>query len=78
MPCRSIDSRTALPGEGGGELLERLRASLDPEWIDEALKATGTATIRRRRLPAEQVTGQTGYSVTTAIFSAATTPKPSG
>ena len=55
MPRRSLDSRIALPGEGGGELLERFRASLDPEWIDEALKATGTATIRRRRLPAEQV-----------------------
>jgi len=26
----------------------------DPVWIEEALAATGTATIRRRRLPAEQ------------------------
>lgn len=26
-----------------------------PERIEEALKATGTATVRRRRLPAEQV-----------------------
>ena len=26
----------------------------DPVWVDEALMATGTATIRRRRLPAEQ------------------------
>lgn len=39
----------------GGELLDRFRASIDPDWIDEALEATGTATIRRRRLPAEQV-----------------------
>lgn len=38
-----------------GELLPKFVASLDPEWIDEALAATGTATIRRRRLPAEQV-----------------------
>jgi len=38
-----------------GELLPKFVASLDPEWIDEALQATGTATIRRRRLPAEQV-----------------------
>lgn len=38
-----------------GELLPKFIASLDPEWIDEALQATGTATIRRRRLPAEQV-----------------------
>jgi hypothetical protein len=37
------------------ELLPKFRASLDPAWIDEALAATGTATIRRRRLPAEQV-----------------------
>jgi Insertion element 4 transposase N-terminal/Transposase DDE domain len=36
-------------------LLPKFVASLDPEWIDEALAATGTATIRRRRLPAEQV-----------------------
>lgn len=26
-----------------------------PEWIGKALKATGTATLRRRRLPVEQV-----------------------
>lgn len=26
-----------------------------PEWIEEALHFTGTATVRRRRLPAEQV-----------------------
>jgi hypothetical protein len=37
------------------ELLPKFVAGLDPEWIDEALAATGTATIRRRRLPAEQV-----------------------
>ncbi len=37
------------------DFLPRFRASIDPEWIDEALAATGTATIRRRRLPAEQV-----------------------
>src|SRR5689334_20780265 len=28
--------------------------SIDPRWVDEALQATGTASIRRRRLPAEQ------------------------
>lgn len=32
-----------------------LRRHIDPEWIHEALEATGTATLRRRRLPAEQV-----------------------
>ena len=28
---------------------------LDREWVEEALLATGTATLRRRRLPADQV-----------------------
>jgi hypothetical protein len=35
--------------------LETFRAHLDPAWIEAALQATGTATLRRRRLPAEQV-----------------------
>lgn len=34
---------------------DRLRQHIDPDWIEEALESTGTATIRRRRLPAEQV-----------------------
>lgn len=34
---------------------EDLRRHIDPEWLQEALEATGTATLRRRRLPAEQV-----------------------
>jgi hypothetical protein len=42
----------AAPSE---DFLPKFVASLDPEWIDQALAATGTATIRRRRLPAEQV-----------------------
>jgi Insertion element 4 transposase N-terminal len=59
LPCRW---RAAGGEEGfGGDLaadegaFARLRASLDPCWIEEALEATGTATLRRRRLPAEQV-----------------------
>ncbi len=32
----------------------RLTAHLDRSWVEEALLATGTTTIRRRRLPAEQ------------------------
>ena len=32
-----------------------IRRHLDPEWIEEALNATGTATLRKRRLHAEQV-----------------------
>jgi hypothetical protein len=35
--------------------LDDFRKRLDPDWIDAALAATGTATVRRRRLPAEQV-----------------------
>lgn len=38
-------------GPGG---IARFAASLDPTWIEEALQATGTASIRRRKLPAEQ------------------------
>jgi len=31
-----------------------LISHLDPAWVEEALLSTGTATIRKRRLPAEQ------------------------
>lgn len=37
------------------ENIDALRAHLDPRWIEEALCYAGTASIRRRRLPAEQV-----------------------
>jgi Insertion element 4 transposase N-terminal/Transposase DDE domain len=37
------------------EKFEDLRRNLDPEWILQALHATGTASIRNRRLPAQQV-----------------------
>ena len=40
-------------GPRGG--LDRFAESLDPDWIAEALTATGTTSIRRRKLPAEQV-----------------------
>ena len=33
----------------------RFRQHIDPLWIEEALLATGTASVRRRRLPADQV-----------------------
>ena len=35
------------------EAFPRLTQHLDPVFIEEALLATGTATIRRRRLPAD-------------------------
>lgn len=41
---------TLVPAEFG-----RFRQHIDPAWIGEALAATGTASVRRRRLPAEQV-----------------------
>lgn len=37
------------------EGLEGFRKHIDPAWIDAALEATNTATVRRRRLPSEQV-----------------------
>ena len=37
------------------EQLHRFQSHIDPVWIEEALEATGKATVRRRRLPAEQV-----------------------
>jgi hypothetical protein len=37
------------------ENLSALAAHLPREWIDRALVTTGTATVRHRRLPAEQV-----------------------
>jgi hypothetical protein len=40
----------ALPGN-----FEQFSRHLKPDWIDDALTLTGTATIRRRRLPAEAV-----------------------
>lgn len=35
--------------------LSQVQKDIDPEWIETALLATGTATIRKRRLPAPQV-----------------------
>ncbi len=45
---------SGLPSADEGAF-DRLRKSINPVWIEEALEATGTATLRRRRLPAEQV-----------------------
>jgi len=38
-----------------GDRLEGLKQHLNPDWIEEALALAGTVTLRRRRLPAEQV-----------------------
>jgi hypothetical protein len=37
------------------EAFEDLRRDVNPEWVVQSLEATGTATLRTRRLPAEQV-----------------------
>jgi len=37
------------------ERFEDIRRHIDPDWIDMALRATGSATTRKRRLPAVQV-----------------------
>ena len=39
-------------GPGG---IDRFAASIPEQWVTEALEATGTASVRRRKLPAEQV-----------------------
>jgi len=39
----------------GFESLDDFRRHIDPLWVQQALDATGTATVRLRRLPAEQV-----------------------
>jgi len=37
------------------ESFARLLSSIEADWIEEALEVSGVATIRKRRLPAEQV-----------------------
>ena len=39
----------------GLEPFDIFRSHIDPSWIQAALESTGTASMRRRRLPAEQV-----------------------
>jgi Insertion element 4 transposase N-terminal/Transposase DDE domain len=48
------DALAALP-EIVPEQLDKFRRHIDPAWVEEALVATGTATVRRRRLPADHV-----------------------
>ena len=44
----------AIGPTAGTENFETLSRALDPEWIRSVLVATGTASVRRRKLPAEQ------------------------
>ena len=53
-----MDAARALEAVGSGERgasFEIFARSLDPQWIEAALAATGSASVRRRKLPAEQV-----------------------
>ncbi len=66
MPLRAPRTRASKAGGfdrafhaaatyGSPEDLDDFRRQIDPGWIEEALAATGTSTMRRRRLPSEQV-----------------------
>lgn len=50
-----LEQALNLVAEVTPEQFEDLRRNIDAEWIEQALHATGTATIRHRRLPASQV-----------------------
>jgi hypothetical protein len=52
---RLASQLTLLAERPDTEEFGRFRASIDPALIDQALEWTGTATIRKRRLPASQV-----------------------
>jgi hypothetical protein len=49
------DALRAAADFAGPQQLDNICRRLPTEWIEQALTATGTATLRRRRLPAEQV-----------------------
>lgn len=55
MARRRLAERAIAEQDLAEGAFDRMQASIDPGWIEEALQATGTATLRRRRLPAEQV-----------------------
>jgi hypothetical protein len=50
-----LEEELILAGDLVPEQFNQFQHDLPAEWIEEALYATGTATVRRRRLPAEQV-----------------------
>jgi hypothetical protein len=58
--------------------LSRLSELIDPAWIEQALQATGKASIRRRKLPAEHVVwlviGLALLAVDGVVWSAPDTP----
>ncbi len=47
------DRLLAMERAADSECFDTLSQALDPAWIESALDATGTATVRRRKLPAQ-------------------------
>lgn len=52
---RLSESLTTVAASANPGMAEEFRQHIDAAWVEEALQATGTATIRRRRLPAPRV-----------------------
>lgn len=50
----SLAAAVAAIEQLGPQGIARFQSSLDLSWVEEALVATGTASIRRRKFPAEQ------------------------
>jgi hypothetical protein len=50
----SFSAQLAWWRNGGAANISRFAASLKPEWITEGLEASGVATLRTRKLPAEK------------------------
>ena len=53
-----MDLGRAVSAVGAGDRaasFELFSRDIDPKWIEQALQATGSATARRRKLPAEYV-----------------------
>ncbi len=52
---RISESLASVAASANPGVANEFHRHIDPSWVEEALKATGTATVRRRRLPAERV-----------------------
>jgi hypothetical protein len=52
---RLSESLASVAASANPGVAEDFRRHIDPSWVEEALQATGAATVRRRRLPAERV-----------------------
>lgn len=49
------EALSAVGAPGSEASFSLFAQSLDPAWVEQALQATGTATLRKRKLPAEYV-----------------------